>query len=92
MNIPIKADSFIKILKEDNYKKTDIKAYQQQIGKLIYLSCKTRLDITFTMRKLSKYNPNSRVGYLRIAKRIIHNLKGIMYLRLIYRKILKSYG
>lgn len=35
---------------KDNYKKFDLKTYQSPIGKLIYLSWKTRPDISFIVR------------------------------------------
>lgn len=40
----MKSGSLIKILKDNNYEKTDIKVYQHLIEKLIYLSCGTRLE------------------------------------------------
>lgn len=49
VNIHIKACSFIEIHKKDDYKKTNIKIYQQLNKKIIQLLCNTRYDIAFAM-------------------------------------------
>lgn len=54
VNTPMKAGNFIEMQDEDNYKKVNLKIYQQLIGQLIYLSCGTRPDISFVIRQLSK--------------------------------------
>lgn len=54
--IPIKAGLGIEINKSNDYDKANFGMYQWLIGKLIYLACKTWLDIAFVIRKLSKYN------------------------------------
>lgn len=65
---PIKASNFIKMQRENNYKKADLKIYQRLIGKLIYLSCGTKLDIFFIVKQFSKQNADPRMGHLKVAK------------------------
>lgn len=81
----MKAGSVIKINKTNDYKETDLKAYQRLIGKLIYLSYGIRPDIAFGVRQLSKRNADLRVGHLKAAKRVIRYLKGTMQMGIIYR-------
>lgn len=81
VNILMKARSFIKMLEDNDYEETDIKAYQRSIGKLIYLSCGTRPNIAFIVGQLSKRNADSRVGYLKAAKRVLKYLKGTIHLQ-----------
>lgn len=52
----MKAGSAIKMNKLDNYKKADLGAYQQLIGKLMYFTCETKPNIAFIVGKLNKYN------------------------------------
>lgn len=85
VSILIIVDCFIKILKLGNYKKINIKLYQYLVKKLIYLLCKIRYDIVFTMSQFNKHNLNPRTCYIKITKNIVKYLKEIMYLRLIYR-------
>lgn len=85
MNIPIKTGSFIEMLKDDNYEKTDIKAYQRFIEKLIYLLYNTRPNIAFVMKQLSKQNANLKVGHLKAAKQILRYFKETIYLEIFYR-------
>lgn len=47
--ILIKARSAINIAKVDDYKKKDLHTYQCFIGKLMYLTYKTKLNIAFTV-------------------------------------------
>lgn len=54
INIPIKTWNFIDIHKVDNYKEANLKVYQQFIEKLMYLSYKTRPDITFIVGQLNR--------------------------------------
>lgn len=64
----MKADSFIDIQKEGNYKKTNLKTYQQLFSKLIYLSYDTRPNIVFAVKQLNKYNSDLRIGHFKVAK------------------------
>lgn len=65
VSILIKAKSVIEINNVNNYKMTDIKAYQQLIGKLIYLLCGTRPNIVFTVGQLSRQNSDPKVDTLK---------------------------
>lgn len=83
--IPIKARSAIKILNLNNYNETNFCKYKYLIKKLIYLVCKIRPDIDFTIAQLRKYNTNLKKSYLRAAKRVVRYLKRTMQIKLIYR-------
>lgn len=83
VNIPMKAESIIEMNNANNYKKTDIEAYQRLIGKLMYLSCGTRPDISFVIGQLGRRNADPRVGHLKAAKQVIRYLKGTMHLGII---------
>lgn len=52
----------------------------------MYLVCKIRSDIDFTIAQLRKYNTNPKKSYLRAAKRVIRYLKRTMQIKLIYRQ------
>lgn len=92
VTILIKAGCFIKISKHDDYKEVEIKPYQQLIGKLMYLLCGTRPDITFGIGQFNKYNLDLRIGHMKAAKKMIRYLKGTMYLGLIYGAKVKDKG
>lgn len=47
---------FIDMQELGDYKKAEIKPYQQLIDKLIYLLCGTKPNIFFIIRQLNKYN------------------------------------
>lgn len=78
--ILIKTGCFIKMSKFDDQEKVDFKFYQQLIEKLINLLYSTRSNITFAIDQLSKYNADPRIGYMRIAKKIVQYLKSIIYI------------
>lgn len=84
INKLMKTDNFIQIKGEDNFKKVDLKIYQCLIGKLIYLSCGTRLNILFVIEQLSKYHADSRVGHFKAIKQVVRYLKETIHLDLIY--------
>ena len=48
----------------------EIKLYQQQIGSLLYLSLKTRLDITFTVNICARFMSNPNNIYYKVLDRI----------------------
>lgn len=68
VSTPMKADNFIKMQRKDNYKKINLKIYQWLIGKLMYLSCDTRSDISFVVELLSKQNADPRMGHPKVIK------------------------
>lgn len=76
--IPMKAGSIIEMLNFKDYDKTDLHKYQRLIGKLLYLSCKTRSNIALTIGQLSRHNVDPQKGHLRSAKRIVRYLKETM--------------
>lgn len=84
VNTPMKTGNFIEMQGEDDYEEVDLKVYQRLIGKLMYLSCGTRPDISFVVGQLSKRNADPRVGHLKAAKRVVRYLKGTMHLGLMY--------
>lgn len=84
VSTPMKAGNYIEMQDKKDYKKADIKAYQHLIGKLMYLFCGTRPDISFVMRQLSKRNADPRIEHLKLAKRVVRYLKGTMHLRFTY--------
>lgn len=84
VNISMKAGSIIEMNKVDDYYKTDLKAYQCLIGKLIYPSCGTKSDIAFAVGQLSKRNADPRVGHLRASKRVVRYLNDTMHLEITY--------
>ena len=90
VNILMKTRYFINIQKSGNYKKAKIKPYLQLIGKLIYLLYGIKLDISFIVKKLSKYNIDPQISYIKAAKKIIYYLKNTMYLSLICNSYLKN--
>lgn len=54
----MKARLTIKMNKPDDYNEVDFTIYHQLIGKLIYLACETKPNVTFVVKKLGKYNAN----------------------------------
>lgn len=80
----MKVSSFIEMLEPHNYKEADLTIYQQLLGKLMYLACKTRPDITFIFRRLSKHNVDLCKSHFRAAKRVVQYLKETMQLELVY--------
>lgn len=70
--------------KTNDYNKTNLKAYQYLIEKLMYFSCNTRLDIVFTVGQLSKYNTDLRVGHLKETKRVVQYFRDTIYLEIMY--------
>lgn len=61
----------------------------------MYLVYSIRLDISFSVRQLSKYNSDSQIIYMNITKLVLKYLKGIILPRLKYGRdaahFLKSY-
>lgn len=55
---PVKIGSTLFLNQINNHQQADLTAYQRLIGKFIYLSCKTRLDIVFVVGQVSCNNSN----------------------------------
>lgn len=83
VSTPMKAGNFIE-MQNDDYEEVDLKVYQRLIGKLMYLSCGTRPDISFVVGQLSKRNADPPVGHLKATKRVVQYLKSTMHLGLVY--------
>ena len=73
--LPVKAGSILLLNQAGNHQQADLTVYQYLIGKLIYLSCEIRSDITFIVRQLSRHNADPRIRHLRIAKQVLRYLK-----------------
>lgn len=82
----MKAGSSIEINKPNDSDKADLGDYQRLIGKLIYLAYRTKSDIAFIVKRLSKHNTDLRKDHLQVAKRVICYLKDTIYLELVYRQ------
>lgn len=74
VNTPMKTGNFIEMQDEDNYEEVDLKVYQCLIGKLMYLSCGTKPNISFVVGQLSKRNVDPRISHLKAAKRVVRYL------------------
>ena len=61
--IPMKADLSIEMTDLEDYEETDLRMYQRLVGKLMYLSCGTRLDIAFVVGQLSRHNADPKKGH-----------------------------
>ena len=90
VNISIKAGCFIDMQEPKNYKEAKIKLYQRLISKLIYLSCGIRPDISSFVGQLRKHNANPQIGHMKVTKKVVHYLKNIMHLGLIYSDHFKN--
>lgn len=54
--------------------------------------CNIRPDITFAIGQFSKQNSDPRMGQIKVTKKIVYYLKGIIYLRLVYKAQPKDKG
>jgi hypothetical protein len=63
---------------------SEIRAYQQVIGSLLYVQIGTRLDISFVVSHLAQYASNPSLQHMQLAKYILAYLRGIADLRLRY--------
>ena len=67
----MKAGSAIEMTEPENYEETDLRIYQQLVGKLMYLVFGTKPDIAFVVGQLSKHNVDPRKSHFRAAKRVV---------------------
>lgn len=81
----IKAGLFIKMIDLEDHKKVDLHKYYRLIGKLMYLSCRTKSNITFVVGQLSRHNTDSKKRHLRTAKRVVRYLKETANMGLIFQ-------
>lgn len=66
--LPIKAGLFISIDQAGNNNSINLTAYQQLVGKLIYLACNIWLNISFIVSLLSRYNFNLKIEHFHFPK------------------------
>lgn len=91
-SLPMKAGSFLDTDHDGDNEETELKAYQSLIGKLMYLACGTRPDISFIVGQLGRHNSDPRVGHIRIAKQVVRYLKGSASLSLCYGRETRVVG
>ena len=80
----MKAGSSIEMTEPENYEETDLRTYKWLVGKLMNLAYKTRPDIAFVVRQLSKHNVDPRKSHLQAAKRVVWYLRRTMKKGLIF--------
>lgn len=89
--LPVKA-SFTFILDQTgDHQQANFIAYHQLIGKLIYLSYKTCLDITFVIRQLSRHILDLLASHFCITKQVLRYLKEIITLNAKWERDLVSH-
>ena len=64
----------------------DCETYQSAVGSLLYLSTKTRPDITFAVCNVAKYCSKPTNKHWSAVKRILRYIKGTYSLGILYRK------
>lgn len=84
--ILIKVESAIETSELDDYNRTKLVTYQQQISKFMYLTDKTSPEIVFVVQKLNKHNIDPQKGYLKVARQVVCYLKRTIYLELVYKQ------
>lgn len=80
VKILMKVDNFIDIQKTNNYKKTNLKTYQQLIEKLIYLLYRIRLNIAFVVDQFNRQNTDSYNDHFKVKKTIVCHFKDMIQL------------
>ncbi|UYV82299.1 hypothetical protein LAZ67_21001652 [Cordylochernes scorpioides] len=70
----------------ENSKKCDPKKYQEILGNLLFLSVKTRPDLSFPLTQLSKYSQDPREIHFGALKGIFGYLKKTINFALCYKK------
>jgi hypothetical protein len=69
---------------EEQASASEIRAYQQVIGSLLYVQIGTRPDISFAVSRLAQYASNPSPQHMRLAKYVLAYLRGTADLRLRY--------
>lgn len=57
----------------------------------MYLAYWIRPNITFVVGQLNKHNADLRKDHLQTVKRVVEYLKGIIQMRLVFRRKIKDY-
>lgn len=73
----------LKLSKSDGELLKDLGQFRRLIGKLMYLTL-SRLDITYSVHKLSQFLSQPRVPHMKAATRILQYLKGTPGQRLFF--------
>ena len=84
IDTPASPDARLIPMKEGE-EKVDIHQYQSAIGSLIYLSTKTRPDISFAVHQVSRHCHNPSRTHWTAVKRIIRYLKGTLNYGILYK-------
>ena len=70
----------------ENFEMFDITQYQSVVGSLLYISTRTRPDISYAVNQVSKYCSNPTVQHWNVVKRILSYLRGTTNLGILYCK------
>lgn len=81
--LPIKAYLAFFLDQAENHIQADLTRCQQLIGKLINLTCGTKLDIAFIVVQLSYYNLYPQIEHFYIAQQVLRYLKETIILSII---------
>jgi hypothetical protein len=82
---PLPSGADVHLVKYDGQaSNAQIKLFQQIIGSLLYVQIGTRPDISFAVSRLAQYASNPSQEHIRLAKYVLHYLKGTSDLKLVY--------
>ena len=79
--------SYITLRDNSDSDPTEITAYQHLIEKLLYITCETCSDITFTVNCLSQQCSDPQISYIRAIRRVLQYLKRTMNLEIHYNSL-----
>jgi hypothetical protein len=74
------------MLKTEDDECFDLKKYQSAVGSLLYLSIRTRPDITFAVNNVARFSSNATTQHWTAVKRIFRYLRGTTNLGLLFKK------
>ena len=74
------------MLKTEDSEYFDKETYQSAVGSLLYLSTRTRPDITFAVNNIARFSSNPTTQHWTAVKRIFRYLKGTIHLGLLYER------
>ena len=87
VSIPMVPELYITLKDNGNSDPTEITAYQCMIGKLLYIACGTRSDITFAVGCLSQQCSDPQIGHIRVIRKVLQYLKETMNLEIHYNSL-----
>ena len=70
----------------EHSRSVDVERYQSAVGKLLYLSTRTRPDIAFAVYNVAKYTANPTEDHWKAVKHILRYLAGTVNYGLLYSK------